>query len=88
MPPTVQTDLFDNADGTDPNQRYVMNLVDLATKFVLELYALRTKSAKEVLLVVSAAAAASLHWGCCRAAKLLRLPLSPAAWNAPCRHCA
>lgn len=53
VPLPVQADLFDNADGTDPNQRYVLNLVDLATKFILELFALRTKSAREVLLVVS-----------------------------------
>lgn len=60
-----QTDLFDNADGTDANQRYGMNIVDCGSKFIVELYALRTKSAKEVLMVVSFGVCAAIHLVCC-----------------------
>lgn len=67
LPPSLspQTDLFDNADGTDANQRYGMNIVDCGSKFIVELYALRTKSAKEVLMVVSFGVCAAIHLFCC-----------------------
>lgn len=52
-PSSWQIDLFDNADGNDPCQRYVADIVDHSTHYVVGAYPLETKSAAGVLMVVS-----------------------------------
>lgn len=49
----MQIDLFDAAEGMDPHQRYVADIIDLASHYLVAAAPLPTKSAHGVLWVVS-----------------------------------
>ena len=48
-----QIDLIDLTEGTDPNQRYVADIIDLASHYLVACHPLVTKSAYGVLWLVS-----------------------------------
>lgn len=56
-------DLFDCSRDNDPSQRYVCNIVDLRSRYIVAAAPLDTKSAHGVLWVVSARGV--LRCGCC-----------------------
>lgn len=54
-------DLFDCSRDNDPSQRYVCNIVDLRSRYIVAAAPLDTKSAHGVLWVVSARGGAALR---------------------------